>query len=98
MSRRNTALLIAVEIVLFIAGAIGRRNSQPEEPIDLGFDETDLTGLEDGLENLEFDDLEGIEMDDSENLTLGFNLDDLEGLKDLLEGLKFEDLEGLSEG
>ena len=55
--------------------------------------------LEGELENLEFEDLEGLENEGvgEDNVTLGFGLGDLEVLEDLIEGLEFEDLEGLTE-
>ena len=86
-------------LFLIVIGGIQNRNTKPVEHIDLGFNESDLMDLEGELENLEFEDLEGIYTEGvgEENVTLSFGLDDLEALEDLLEDLEFEDLEGLTE-
>jgi hypothetical protein len=92
LSKRNG--VIALGLLVLIAVSIGAyRRKQVAPGLELGVSEDDLDVLGDSLEDLEFDDLEGI----SEEEDLGINEDDLDSLEDALNNLDFEDLEGLTD-
>lgn len=77
-----------------MVGARIQDNKKIEE-INIPFTEQELNKLGNALENLEFDDLEGLTVDDFS--IISFKEADLDSLEQALQGLEFEDLGGLSE-
>jgi hypothetical protein len=91
---RNTVILFAgLLFVLVLVGGSRRRadNSETETSLDVSIADLDL--LEEQISGMEFEDLEGIDV----NTTISFTTMDLDNLEEALEGLSFEDLEGLTE-
>jgi len=92
VSRRNGAILLALLVILVVSvGAY--RKQQGDLGLDIGVSEAELDELGDSIEELAFDDLEGV----SERNGLGISEDDLDSLEEALNNLDFEDLEGLSD-
>ena len=92
LSKRNSVIVLGVLILITVSiGAL--RKKQVDPSLELGVSEDDLEVLGDSLEELEFDDLEGISGEEE----LGIDEDDLDSLEDALNNLDFEDLEGLTD-
>ena len=90
MLNRRVLVLIGVSVLILGIGAtlLRRANEKPK----LSFTEGDLQSLENKLNGLNIEDLEGLSIGASTTFT-GEELDQL-GLK--IDGLSFEDLGGLS--
>ena len=89
--KRLIILLVVVLGVLVVAG-LGRKGSV-ELVDDVSFSESDLDTLGEELDELSFDDLEGL----SNGTGVGFSEFDLDVLGEALDQMSFEDLGGLTE-
>jgi hypothetical protein len=114
----NKKSILIVGFVLIIILAVGASNRPEQEITDesdsqeqqkeaeekdlVSFTEGDLNSLGKSIEGLEFDDLGGLALDDSVDLSensTDIELSELEldKLGELLQGLEFDDLGGLTE-
>ena len=87
-------MLVVAVLILVIGFGAARKRFTPENTVELPFTESDLDALENQIEGLEFDDLEGLTANDAS--LVDFSSEDLDRLGEILEGLEFEDLEGLT--
>jgi len=92
MKKNQKIIVIGVAIILALfLGAAWARNTAKEKP-KVSFAESNLGSLEDKLESLNIEDLEGLSGIGSLNVS-SQNIDQL-GLD--IENLEFDDLEGIS--
>jgi hypothetical protein len=92
LSKRNSVIVIGLLVILAVTiGASRKKQVTPSLEIEVS--EDDLNVLSDSLEDLEFDDLEGLS-DEEYFVITESNFDSLE---DELNNLYFEDLGGLSD-
>ena len=92
LSKRNSVIVIGLLVILAVAIGASRKK-QVTLNLDVEVSEDDLDVLGDSLEDLEFDDLEGL----TDEEYLGITESDFDSLEDALKNLDFEDLEGLSD-
>jgi hypothetical protein len=92
-------VIIAVALIILVIAASSWMRSEdkpsPDEGLEVSFSEEDIDKLGVALENLEFEDLEGLTEDDTS--IIGFSEEDLNNLEEALKGLEFEDLAGLQD-
>ena len=92
LSKRNSVIVIGLLVILAVAiGASRKKQVTPNLDVEVSEDDLDVLG--DSLEDLEFDDLEGL----TDEEYLGITESDFDSLEDALKNLDFEDLEGLSD-
>lgn len=113
----NKKSILTVGLVLIIMLAVGASqrpkqeinndendSEEPQKEVEdeISFTEGDLDSLGKSIEDLEFDDLGGLSLDESADLgenstNIELSELDLDKLGELLQALEFEDLGGLSE-
>ena len=93
-SRKNVLLIAAAVLIMALGYGAARKIFTPKDTLELPFTESELNALESQIEELEFDDLEGLTTEGAS--LVSFSSEDLDKLGEILEDLEFEDLEGLT--